>query len=57
MAQEVASRGVALVYDRSDAATRAQLVKSLVGGLSSEGQQAKLTVRTPQHPSSMPRGL
>lgn len=39
--QEVASRGVAVVYDRSDAETRATLVKSLVGGLSNEKQGVK----------------
>ena len=41
--QEVASRGVAVVYDRSDADTRSTLVKSLVGGLSSEKQGLKPT--------------
>ena len=41
--QEVASRGVAVVYDRSDAATRSALVKSLVGGISDEKQGLKPT--------------
>jgi proteasome component ECM29 len=41
--QEVASRGVAVVYDRSDAETRSTLVKSLVGGLSNEKQGLKPT--------------
>jgi proteasome component ECM29 len=39
--QDVASRGVAVVYDKSDAATRAQLVKELVGGLASDRTTAK----------------
>lgn len=43
--QDIASRGVAVVYERSDATTRATLIKSLVGGLSSE-KVAKPTAQT-----------
>ena len=39
--QDVASRGVAVVYENSDQATKSSLVKALVGGLASDRTTAK----------------